>query len=164
MNKILEVILKLNDQFTAPLRKSETGLQGFASGIGKMVAQWASFAAISAAVVVAVDKAFVAFDAYRASLVKLDGAARITGISLQTLTTISEKAQRQFGLSKTQAAEFSVEMAKLAGKAGDVGKAGPALQAFLDIGAARGLTAAQTLLAERQSILGIHEGTDKIVN
>lgn len=164
MNKILEVILKLNDQFTAPLRKSETGLQGFASGIGKMVAQWASFAAISAAVVVAVDKAFVAFDAYRASLVKLDGAARITGISLQTLTTISEKAQRQFGLSKTQAAEFSVEMAKLAGKAGDVGKAGPALQAFLDIGAARGLTAAQTLLAVRQSILGIDEGTDKLFN
>ena len=164
MNKILEVILKLNDQFTAPLRKSETGLSGFASGIGKMVAQWASFAAISAAVVVAVDKAFVAFDAYRASLVKLDGAARITGISLQTLTTISEKAQRQFGLSKTQAADFAVEMAKLASKAGDVGQAGPALQKFLDIGAARGLTAAQTLTAVQQSILGIDEGTDKLFN
>lgn len=164
MNKVLEVILKLNDQFTAPLRKSETGLSGFASGIGKMVAQWASFAAISAAVVVAVDKAFTAFDAYRASLVKLDGAARITGIALETLTAISEKAQRQFGLSKTQAADFAVEMAKLASKAGDVGLAGPALQKFLDIGAARGLTAAQTLQAVQQSILGIDEGTDKLFN
>ncbi len=160
MNKILEVILKLNDQFTAPLRKSETGLQGFTTKMQGLAANVVSFAAISAAVY----KAFQALDEFRTATLKLEGTAKITGVALSDLTNLANKAQKQFGLSKTQASDFAVEMAKLASKAGDVGKAGPALQKFLDIGAARGLSASETLIAVKQAILGIDEGTDKLFN
>ena len=109
-------------------------------------------------------KAFEAADRFAAAAQKLDGTAKITGVSLDFLQGIADDAAKKFGLSKVQAADFAVEMAKLASKAGDVGKAAPALQAFLDIGAARGLTAEQTLKAVQQAILGIDEGTDKLFN
>lgn len=160
MNKVLEVILKLNDQFTAPLRQSETGLQGFSTKMQSMVSNVVSFAALSAAIY----KAFEALDGFRVAALKLEGTAKITGVALGDLTDLANKAQKQFGLSRSQAADFAVEMAKLASKAGDVGAAAPALQKFLDIGAARGLTAEQTLKAVQQAILGIDEGTDKLFN
>lgn len=108
--------------------------------------------------------AWEAADRLRVAQQKLDGTAKITGVSLDFLEGIANDAAASFGLSKTQAADFAVEMAKLASKAGDVGAAAPALQAFLDIGAARGLTASETLKAVQQAILGIDEGTDKLFN
>lgn len=109
-------------------------------------------------------KSFAAADQFTVALQKLQGTAKITGVPLETLTAIADNAEQQFGLSKAQASDFAVEMAKLATKAGDVGKAGPAMQSFLDIGAARGLTASETLKAVQQAILGIDEGTDKLFN
>lgn len=97
-----------------------------------------------------------------ASMRKLEGTAKITGTSLDALQTIAGEAQGKFQLSTVLANDFATELAKLASKAGDVGKAAPGMEAFLDLGAARGLSAADTLKAVQQSILGIDEGTDKL--
>lgn len=97
-----------------------------------------------------------------ASMRKLEGTAKITGVSLDFLQQVAGEAQGKFQLSTVLANDFATELAKLASKAGDVGKAAPGMEAFLEIGAARGLSAAETLKAVQQSILGIDEGTDKL--
>lgn len=93
---------------------------------------------------------------------QLAATAKLTGTNFGFLQQTSKQAQEQFKLSGISANAFTIELTKLAGKAGDVGKASAGLEAFLDIGAARGLSADQTLKAVQQSILGIDEGTDKL--
>src|SRR5688572_4626711 len=115
-----------------------------------------------AGLITGLKKSFDAAGEFEASLTKLKGTAKIAGVSFEYLEGLSQRAQDQFKLSATVANDLSSELVKLAGKAGDVGKASPALQSFLDIGAARGLTASQTLKAVQQAILGIDEGTDKL--
>lgn len=105
---------------------------------------------------------FDAFDQYRASLQKLEGAAKLTGTPLTTLKEIADTGREAFKLSAGVANDFAAEVAKLASKAGDTSKAKDALAAFLEIGAARGMSSAQTLQAVQQAILGIDEGTDKL--
>lgn len=117
-----------------------------------------------AGLVAGLGKAVEASNELEASTRKLEGTAKITGVSLETLQALSQKGQEGFKLSATIANDFAVELAKLAAKAGDVGKASVGLDAFLNLGAAKGLTAAQTLTAVQQSILGIDEGTDKLFN
>ncbi len=167
----VSILLTLVDKMTAPVEGARSAIGKFGAslkGLGteamdllnNKLIQGVGFAGMLAGL----NKSFDAADAFRVALQKLEGTAKITGIPIEYLTGIAEQATEQFKLSKTQAADFAVEMAKLASKAGDVGKAGPALQAFLDIGAARGLTAGETLKAVQQAILGIDEGTDKLFN
>lgn len=115
-----------------------------------------------AGMVAGLGKAVDAANELAASTRKLEATAKITGVALDTLQSISARGQQGFQLSTTLANDFAVELAKLASKAGDVSKAAPGMEAFLDIGAARGLGAADTLQAVRQAILGIDEGTDKL--
>lgn len=167
----VSILLTLVDKMTAPVEGARSAIGKFGASIkglgteamdllNNKLIQGIGFAGI----VAGLGKSFDAADAFRVALQKLEGTAKITGIPIEYLTGIAEQATEQFKLSKTQAADFAVEMAKLASKAGDVGKAGPALQAFLDIGAARGLSAGETLKAVQQAILGIDEGTDKLFN
>jgi len=107
-------------------------------------------------------EAFAATDQFEASQRKLAATAAINGQSLAFLQGIAGQAKTEFQLSATTANEFAIELSKLTAKAGDVNQSGAALKAFLDIGAARGLDATQTLDAVRQAILGIDEGTDKL--
>jgi hypothetical protein len=93
---------------------------------------------------------------------QLAATAKLTGVNFGFLQSTSKAAQDEFKLSAISANAFTIELTKLASKAGDVGKASAGLEAFLDIGAARGLSADQTLKAVQQSILGIDEGTDKL--
>lgn len=167
----VSVILELLDKMTQPLNGAKSAVTGFGAklkGMGSEAMQLLNNRLIQgvgfAGLVAGVGKAFAASDQLEASLRKLEGTAKITGVPLATLEGIAGRAESQFKLSKVQANDFAVEMAKLATKAGDVGKAGPALDAFLEIGAARGLTAAQTLKSVQQAILGIDEGTDKLFN
>ena len=167
----VSILLTLVDKMTAPVEGARTALGKFGASMKSLgteamdllnnkLIQGVGLVGMMAGM----NKAFEAADTFRVALQKLEGTAKITGVPLEYLTGIAENAEKQFGLSKAQASDFAVEMAKLASKAGDVGKAGPALQSFLDIGAARGLTAAQTLKAVQQAILGIDEGTDKLFN
>lgn len=121
-------------------------------------------AAALTGVVLGYNRITQATDELRNSQEKLRATARITGTALDDLVATAGVGQREFNLSASQANNLSIEMAKLAAKAGDIRQATPALRAFLDLGAARGLDAEATLLAVRQAILGIDEGTDKLFN
>ena len=101
-------------------------------------------------------------DAFRISTLRLDGAARLTGVSLGMLQRISKQTQDQFKLSSVQSNELTAEVSKLTGKAGDISRTGAVLAAFLNVGAAQGMSAQQTLIAVHHAILGIDEGTDKL--
>lgn len=103
-----------------------------------------------------------AYDAYAASQRKLEGTSKLTGVALKDLQDIAKTGTEGFKLSTVTANEYSAEIAKLTSKAGDLGKSKDAMAAFLDIGAARGLNANETLKAVQQAILGIDEGTDKL--
>jgi hypothetical protein len=122
------------------------------------VAQVASWGALAMAVKSSLDVANRYDNAQR----QLAATSKLTGTSLGFLSGTSRKVQDQFKLSGITANALTIELTKLASKAGDVSKASDGLAAFLDIGAARGLNAEQTLQAVRQAILGIDEGTDKL--
>lgn len=109
-----------------------------------------------------ISASFDAFDQYRASLQKLEGAAKLTGTPLTTLKEIADTGREAFKLSAGVANDFAAEVAKLASKAGDTSKAKDALAAFLEIGAARGMSAAETLQAVKMAVLGVDEGTDRL--
>jgi hypothetical protein len=99
---------------------------------------------------------------YEASVRKLAGSAKVAGVPLDFLQYVAKQARKEFGLSTIVANEFASEMAKLAAKAGDLELTQKSLKAFLNLGAARGLSAEATLQAVGQAILGIDEGTDKL--
>lgn len=99
---------------------------------------------------------------FNASLLKLEGTAKITGVPLDFLQAVAEQTQQKFSLSAGVANDLTTELAKLAAKSGDLKQTQAGLTAFLDLGAARGLTASETLKAVQQAILGIDEGTDKL--
>ena len=141
--------------------KAEKATESFASKALTAVKGLVAFAAGSALAQFfkGAGEAAIAFEN---STRKLESTAKLTGVELSRLQGIAEKGKKEFGLSATVANDFAVELAKMAAKAGDVGKATPLLSAFLDVGAARGLNASETLQAVQQAILGIDEGTDKL--
>jgi hypothetical protein len=101
-------------------------------------------------------------DAFRASQRTLAATAQLSGVPLETLASLADQARRNFQFGTVTANSFTTEIVKLTAKAGDIRLAGDALRAFVEVGAARGLTAQKTLEALRQAILGIDEGTDKL--
>jgi hypothetical protein len=103
-----------------------------------------------------------AFDEYERSMRKLEGTATITGTPLATLTELAAAGKREFQLSSVQANDYATAVNNLATKAGYAGDKQKLLGAMLDLGAAKGLSAAEALVAFEQSILGIDEGTDKL--
>lgn len=103
-----------------------------------------------------------AADRLEAAVRKLGGTARLTGIDLGFLQETAADAKEEFRLSTPVANEFTSEVVKLTEKAGALDRTGDALRSLLDLGAARGLSAAQSLTAISQAILGIDEGTDKL--
>jgi hypothetical protein len=93
---------------------------------------------------------------------RLLATSKLTGVAHDTLVKSARTAQQDFKLNAGVAAEYSARLATLGQKAGDAAAGLGSMQAWLDIGAARGLDAAETLTALQQAILGIDEGTDKL--
>lgn len=143
-----------NDR-TAPGAAAGMGLLG---RVGGLVGGYFALSTVTTQL----GNAYDAADRFDAAGRKLEGTAKLTGQSLTFLASTAGEAEERFSLAAPMANDFTAEIVKLTEKAGDVGKTSAALQAFLDIGAARGMTAAQTLTAVGQSILGIDEGTDKL--
>ena len=167
--KEIVVVINGEEYVSKAAGEADTALGGFTSkipGWGKAIAVLAvAYQAVSAAVRAAKDfvlDSLAAYDTYAASQRKLEGTAKLTGIALSTLTDVAKTGRESFQLSTVTANEFSAEIGKLTGKAGDITKSKDAMAAFLDIGAARGLSAADTLKAVQQAVLGIDEGTDKL--
>ncbi len=167
--KEIVVVINGEEYVSKAAGEADTALGGFTSkipGWGKAIAVLAvAYQAVSAAVRAAKDfvlDSLAAYDTYAASQRKLEGTAKLTGIALSSLTDVAKTGEDVFKLSTVTANEFSAEIGKLTGKAGDITKSKDAMAAFLDIGAARGLSAADTLKAVQQAVLGIDEGTDKL--
>ncbi len=107
-------------------------------------------------------ESFAAYDELATSQRKLEGTSKLTGLSLEYLNGIAAKGRAEFGLSRVEANDYATEVAKLAVKSGDASKATELLAGFLNIGAARGLSAAESLQRASQAILGVDEGTDAL--
>lgn len=138
------------------------GIKGWFKSFVDLKAAWDLAVQAATALKDQVVASFAALDTYRSSLQKLEGAAKLTGTPLKTLEDLARTGREAFSLSSVVANDFAAEVAKLASKAGDTTKAKDALASFLEIGAARGLSSAETLQAVQQAILGIDEGTDKL--
>ncbi len=141
-----------------PMRQSASRLSGALTG-----------AAAGFAGMMALDRiagwyrgAIAASDRLDASTRKLAGTAKITGQNLGFLQKTAAGAKREFGLSTAASNEFAIELTKLTSKAGQIDQTSEAIRAFINLGAAKGLSTAETLQAVQQSILGIDEGTDKL--
>lgn len=168
-SRILEILISAKDQATATLGKVEQGLTGFKgaatrmanevrAGLNSMVGRFLTVGAIAGVLKSASDAA----NELSASIRKLEGTAKIAGVPLQTLQEIASQGREAFGLSAVTANDLTVAVSKLATKAGDLGMSSDLMERFLDLGAAKGLSATDTLRAVEQSILGIDEGTDKL--
>lgn len=157
-----EYVSKAADEAGEGMNRFAGGIKGWFRSFVDLKAAWDLASGAARQLYDQVTSSFAAFDAYRSSLQKLEGAAKLTGIPLQQLTALANEGRSAFKLSSGVANEFAAEVGKLAEKAGDTTKAKDALAAFLEIGAARGMSSAQTLQAVQQAILGIDEGTDKL--
>lgn len=144
--------------------KTGSTFQSLNAQVGQLTSGWIGGAAALGGLALGMRNAFRASDEFEASQRRLAATAKITETSLGFLQTIAAQAKAEFRLSARVANDLTVEIGKLAGKAGDLGVSSEALRAFLELGAARGLDAEQTLQAVRQAILGIDEGTDKLFN
>lgn len=104
-----------------------------------------------------------AYDRFAASQTKLSAQSKLTGISLGELNRIADDAREKFGLSTVTANDAATTVGKYAARAGDAAKANELLARALDLGAASGLTAAQTMEALEQGLRGQDEGFDKLL-
>jgi len=125
----------------------------------RTLAQVASLGALT----LALRSSFEVVNEYDKAERQLAATAKLTGTNLAYLNSVAQQGREEFRLSQVAASGFAIELAKLAKNAGDVSKAGPALAAALDLGAARGLDATETLQRLSQVIVGIDAGFDNLI-
>lgn len=149
---------------------AEGALGGFTSKIpvwAKTVAVMAvAFEAVSKAVGMAKDfvlDSFAAYDAYKASQSRLSAQSKLTGVSIGELSDAAKRARDEFGLGTVVANDAAVTTAKYAARAGDATKQNQLLAAALNLGAASGLDAAQSMEALEMGLRGQDEGFDKLL-
>jgi len=164
MANLLEIVVRVRDATSNVVEGITSKFQSLRSGLNELAKNRLLQGIGFAAILKTLRDAWAEADKFEGSLRKLDATAKLTGVPLYQLQAIADEGRQKFGLSTMMANDYAVELAKLAGKAGDVSKAAQGMAAFLEIGAARGLTAGETLKAVQQAILGIDEGTDKLFN
>lgn len=167
--KEVKVVINGEEYVSVAAKSAEKGMDSFTGRIGgwfksfvDLKAAWDFVAQAAGKVRQVVVDSFAAYDELQTSQRKLEGTAKLTGLSLEYLQSVAEKGRREFGLSRVSANDFAVEVAKLERASGGAASASDLLNGFLNIGAARGLTAAQSMQAASQALLGIDEGTDKL--
>lgn len=165
----VRVVINGEEFVSTAAKKAEQGLDTF----GKKVPSISALAAKAAGAYYAIAEALRmvgkvigdslrAYDEMNVAQRKLEGTAKLLGVSQKYLNDIVAEGRSAFTLSRDVATNYAIEVAKLAKNSGDASSASSLLAAFLDLGAARGLTAAESMQAVQQSILGIDEGTDKL--
>lgn len=97
------------------------------------------------------------------SYLRLQSSAKLFGVSQKDLTNLAARARSEFALNAGAANELAVQVTKLAARAGDASKAQDLLTRALDLGAAQGHDAATVALALEQSLRGVDEGTDRLL-
>jgi hypothetical protein len=102
------------------------------------------------------------YQSFLSSARQLEATSKLTGANINVLRSTSSDLQSQFSLNANEANSLTIELTKLGQKAGDVSKVKQSVSALLDLGAGQGLNLEQTLVAVKQAVLGIDEGTDKL--
>lgn len=166
----VRVIINGEEYVSTAAKKAETGLSGFMNQIPGYAKAAAVLAAAYMAVSSAISKvsdfvmdSFAVYDAFAASQTKMAAQSKLTGVSLDDLKAAAAKAREEFGLSTATANEAAITTAKYASRAGDATKQNELLAAALDLGAAAGLTAAESMQAMEQGLRGQDEGFDKLL-
>ena len=157
-----EFVSKAADDAGAGMDRFSKKQPGWVNGLADLKAGWEFLSKGIGFVRSAIEESLSAYDALVLSQRKMEGASKLTGLSLDYLHGIAAEAREKFGLSRVVANEYAVEMGKLEKASGGTAKATDLLSGFLEIGAARGLTAAESLQAASQAQLGIDEGTDRL--
>lgn len=168
--KTVQVIIDGKETVSAAASTATGGLEGFTSKVqgwvGKIALLGVAYQSVKAAIGTVIDftkDAIVAYDAYTASNTRLSAQSKLTGISIEDLKENAKKARQEFGLSTTVANDAAVTVGKYAARAGDASQQNELLAAALDLGAAAGLTAADSMLALEQGLRGQDEGFDKLL-
>jgi hypothetical protein len=97
------------------------------------------------------------------SYLRLSSAAKLFGVDQSLLTDLAARARTEFALNAAAANELAVNVAKLSVLSGQAARSQELLGAALDLGAAQGLDAAAVGVALEQTLRGLDEGTDKLL-
>lgn len=161
----LRVVLDAQtEDFRRGLTSARKNLDTFEKSITKFskstIAQVASITALVAAVKQSIDTAAE----YEKANNALAASARLAGQDLATLRGIVAQGRSQFGLSIDSAQQFALQISRLADEAGGLKDPSRVLQAFLDIGASRGLSATESLQALTQAVKLSDDGITVLLN
>ena len=175
--KTIKVVIDGKELVSTAAEKAEESLDGFAGFMQKFkdklipvidvtkLVEW-GVRGITAAF--QAGKQFVmdsisAYDEYAAAQTKLSAQSKLTGVSLDTLKQIAKTARDEFGLGTVASNEAAATVGKYASRAGDATQANKLLAAALDLGAASGLSATDSMMALEQGLRGQDEGFDKLL-
>lgn len=103
-----------------------------------------------------------ASDQLEASVRKLGGTARITGLDFGTLSAAAAQAKEELRVAVPIANDLTGMMTRLAARAGDASQANRALVGWMDLAGASGLTAAEALQALEVTFRGQDEGLNRL--
>lgn len=152
------------EDFRRGLDNARKNLDTFQKSLEKFsrstIAQVASFGALVAGVRASIDAA----KEYESANSALAASARLAGQDLDSLKGLVADARAKFGLSATAASEFALQISRLADKTGGLKDPSRVLEAFLNIGAARGMSAAESLNALTQAVKLSDDGIAALLN
>jgi hypothetical protein len=157
------------DQVSASAGRASAAASQAGSAFDRMRSQFSpgellKGAAAFGAIYGALRYAWEASDRLDSSQRALSASAKLAGQNLGFLQKISGEANREFAIGETLSNQFTVELSKLASAAGQVKDTQRGMAAALDLGAARGMSAAQTLERLKMVILGTDDGFDRLFN
>ena len=97
------------------------------------------------------------------SFLRLASAARLFGVEEKALIELAQQARTEYQLGATDANNLAVQVTKLAAKAGMAAESQTLLARALDLGAAQGYDANEVATALEQTLRGMDEGTDRLL-
>lgn len=150
------------DKATASQDKASKSATGLTASLGAQFLTYQAVRQVFREAVALYDAATEASDRQANAHRKLSAVARLTGTSLETLTGISSDARSTFRLSAASADDLTSQFAKLSSRAGTVAQTGQLMAAWMDLGAANGLTLDETLQALTTTLSGQDEGLNKL--
>jgi len=97
------------------------------------------------------------------SYLRLASATKLFGVDQSLLTGLAVRGRDEFRLNAAAANELAINVGKLSALAGQAARSQELLTRALDLGAAQGLDAAAVGIALEQTLRGLDEGTDKLL-
>lgn len=143
-------------------KRATQGMSTLARTARRLVAAFLALRAVQAVTQYLRDSVSAAEDLQRAML-KVESASRLFDVSQEMMSENVQRARRELQLSAGQAAELTVQTTKLAARAGQASESWNLMASALDLGAAQGYSATEVAVALEQTLRGLDEGTDKLL-